>query len=825
MANKSVLELAVGTGQWDAGLKKAKDALNNFTQAQGGLQNALKSDSDKMQQFVQMMGKMDSTAKTAKGQMNDYKGTIEQLTMQYNRMTDAQKKTIGQDYLQAIDQMKQKYQAVNKEIEEMNRQLKATSEVAPSVSGGGGFGGMMQVFGGNILTKMAEWGASLTGEVAAALNESAKLAKEAEGVQIAFRRLGRGDILDGLREATHNTVSDLELMKAAVKFNDFKLPVEELGTMLAFAQQKAKDTGQSIDYMVDSIVTGLGRKSLMILDNLGLSAAEIRDKMKETGDMTKAVGEIIREQMSKAGDYVETAADRVAKANVELNNQMLELGNTMQDVLGFSGWDELATMIKTEVVGAIQFTIETIGEAKNAWNSFMQTIGVKDKPKKDNRPTRMPDGTYWETTDAQGNVTASGRWLNGKRVQTGLGDVVVNGHTPDKSNTRTTHTPKVSAQADDFKEMEEVVGLLNLQKQKLDDLQAMKPFAETEEEIARLNREIDTANQEYQRLLNLGKELKTTDILAPAHDAWRRGDLKGYMDAQKKVGGDVSPAIGSDAFSYTSGNLDAFINNLKQQLSTADVGSELYNNLTAQLADATTLGNLIETAIKNGIDIAQFDPQAMWKKIFGDNPGDYISNEEWQNKFGTVSQKTGKKIQFNPKTGEMREDKKKEDGLAEFSKDFSAITGSVNGILSGIQNLGIEIPEGLAKTIGVIQTISGILTAILTITTAIQATSSADATASWLNAIIPFARGGIAHAANGFVGGSTFSGDQIPIMVNSGELILNRAQQGAIASQLQGSGMAGMQLSAVITGEQLRLVLNNNGRRTGRGEYVTTNFR
>ena len=55
--------------------------------------------------------------------MNDYKSTIEQLTMQYNRMTEAQKKVIGQDYLQAIEQMKQKYQSVNEEIQEMNRSL------------------------------------------------------------------------------------------------------------------------------------------------------------------------------------------------------------------------------------------------------------------------------------------------------------------------------------------------------------------------------------------------------------------------------------------------------------------------------------------------------------------------------------------------------------------------------------------------------------------------------------------------------------------------------------------------------------------------------
>ena len=37
--------------------------------------------------------------------------------------------------------------------------------------------------------------------------------------------------------------------------------------------------------MVDSIVTGLGRKSLPILDNLGLSAVDIRKKMEE--DMTR----------------------------------------------------------------------------------------------------------------------------------------------------------------------------------------------------------------------------------------------------------------------------------------------------------------------------------------------------------------------------------------------------------------------------------------------------------------------------------------------------------------------------------------------------------
>ena len=427
MANQSVLELAVGTGKWDAGLKKAKQSLDNFTQANGGLQQALDKESQKMSQFVQMMGKMDSTAKTAKGQMNDYKSTIEQLTMQYNRMTDAQKQSIGQDYLNAIDQMKQKYQAVNEEIQEMNRSLNQTT--APDTnSGSGGISSMLAVFGGNLMTKAAGYVAQLGSEVVEVMKASGELAKEAEGVTLAFERLGRPGLLDNLKEATHGTVSEFELMKAAVQFNDFKLPLEELGTMLAFAQQKAKDTGQSVDYMVSSIVTGLGRKSLMILDNLGLSANEVKNKMEETGDMTKAVGEIIREQMANAGEYIDTASDKASRANAKLQDEMLALGNAMKETFGISSIDEFSTAIKTELVGAITFTIETINEAKLAWQGFMELMGVSSpKPKPQGyfkQGATMPNGTYVESTDSNGNFR-SGYWNNGEIAWNSAGVEVV----------------------------------------------------------------------------------------------------------------------------------------------------------------------------------------------------------------------------------------------------------------------------------------------------------------------------------------------------------------------------------------------------------------
>lgn len=186
-------------------------------------------------------------------------------------------------------------------------------------------------------------GANLVDELQQAVTESVKLWQSSEGIILAFQRINQPGLLDKLREATHGTVDDVNLMKQAIKFKDFNLDINQLGTYLAFAQQKAKDTGESIDYMVDSIVTGLGRQSVQILDNLGISATEIREKMKEGGDMTNAVAEIIKDRMQESGDYIETAADRAAARQAKINNQMVEMGQTFNPLIeqARTFWDEM----------------------------------------------------------------------------------------------------------------------------------------------------------------------------------------------------------------------------------------------------------------------------------------------------------------------------------------------------------------------------------------------------------------------------------------------------------------------------------------------------
>ena len=76
------------------------------------------------------------------------------------------------------------------------------------------------------------------------------------------------------------------------------------------------------------------------------------------------------------------------------------------------------------------------------------------------------------------------------------------------------------------------------------------------------------------------------------------------------------------------------------------------------------------------------------------------------------------------------------------------------------------------------------------------------------------------YAHGGIVDGNSFSGDNVPIMANAGEVVLTKAMQSNLANQLDGAGLQGLGPSSV-SGEQIYVVLNRYTRRSGKGELVT----
>ncbi len=161
------------------------------------------------------------------------------------------------------------------------------------------------------------------------VSESVDLASKMEGVEAAFNRLNDPNLLDNLRKATAGTVDDLKLMQTAVKAENFRIPMDVLAKGLEFAQRRAQATGESVDYMVDSFVTGLGRESVKILDNLGISTIELQAKTKELGSMAAAVGQIMDEEFEKVGERVTTTSMKIDKQRASVTNLKTEVGEKL----------------------------------------------------------------------------------------------------------------------------------------------------------------------------------------------------------------------------------------------------------------------------------------------------------------------------------------------------------------------------------------------------------------------------------------------------------------------------------------------------------------
>ena len=882
MAADVITRFKLETTQYDSKLRDAAKGLREVAHMAEIGGKGFKEFSQKQIEAARDFGQVESGANNLKDKVKDLVGSFNDAAKAYNALTKEQQQgDFGKALADSLTTLKGR-------IAEAKQELYSLGDATNKVKSGGGLfsgdklSGMLQVFGGNLMTKGFDMAVGtvtkFVGEIGDAVTQGIELARQGEGIRIAFERLGRGDILDGLREATHGTVTDLELMKAAVKFNDFKLPVEELGTMLAFAQQKAKDTGQSVDYMVDSIVTGLGRKSLMILDNLGLSANEIKEKMEETGDMTKAVGEIIRDQMSKAGDYVETAADRAAQSHVMLQNKMEELGRKFSPLSEASNnfWTSMKIGILDIVGGPLTRLLNGLTEAGRMMNAYGQMggsgkvgrltsnlasaregnrqsiyqqqqeqfwryINPREQQIKDIRAWQSGDRNEalqkrigaitdkygsLDATKIQAEVDAAKKMLSDYQaaakqilqpIEQKIVPTVVDGSSGGGSGKGGNTT--ITEEKDEFTE---IIGLVGNAQERVSDLQRQISESWDEGEIARLTGELKVAQTELQRLKDIGKE----------------------KPMQQGLSG------------FNQQTMSAWMQGRQGDLAKAEYGSADYSSIMGNIADMNTIKTILEQSMKAGINAAQFDLSGLWEKVFD---GDDIPDATWQAMVNKINEKL-KEMKLEPisiefKTGEIAKDGKI---IKSSYKDAASAVNSLGSALSGLDDPGAKIAGTIAQAIAnialafssadlkegesgniwywIAATAAGMATMISTISAIHSATGYQNG-----GVVKGYQRGGVVkgyaggkpvmgYAGGGSIGsaisggmitGSTYSNDQIPIMANAGEVVLTKAMQGNLASQLNEQGGGRINIVGELQGEKIVLVANRYFKRTGQGEIVT----
>lgn len=264
---------------------------------------------------------------------------------------------------------------------------------------------------------------------------------------------------------------------------------------------------------------------------------------------------------------------------------------------------------------------------------------------------------------------------------------------------------------------------------------------------------------------------------------------------------------------------------MPQNLETLKQSIEAALNMNDVKVDTTTFTTLLRTAVKNGISDLDGDFSELFAKM---GSGLNIPDDTWQtlqDEINTRLQELGiDPIKIDFETGNVKNVEKDAKGI---DKSFNAAASAVQNVGNALSNL--EDPG--AKVAGIIaEAVANIALGFATATSK----SAGGGIFGWIAAIA----GGLAtmtstisaiHNVTGYATGGIVEGpsgvDKVPAMLTAGEVVLNHAQQNTLASELEGGGMQGLSLETRISAEDIRLVLNNRGRRTGKGEYIQTNFR
>lgn len=186
---------------------------------------------------------------------------------------------------------------------------------------------------------------------------SVKAAAQNESLGISFERMTAdvgmsGDnLIASLKAASANTVSNNDLMLASNKAMSLGVgkDLEGMTKLMEVARLKGRDMGITTTQAFDDIVTGIGRGSPLILDNLGITVkigeanenyaksigktvAELTAAEKQQA-LLNAVMVSAEEDLKSAGELQETNAEKMERFKASVENLQVAIGEKLLPAL------------------------------------------------------------------------------------------------------------------------------------------------------------------------------------------------------------------------------------------------------------------------------------------------------------------------------------------------------------------------------------------------------------------------------------------------------------------------------------------------------------
>ena len=726
--------------------------------------------------FLQSLGSMETKALDAKGKIKELSNSYKELAMLYERMTDAEKAS-------------KPGQALAASLQQLKGRLNDTKQSFASVSaeigegGGGGLSKVMETLGSKIGIPAGAFtalgGAMAAGAAAAKVAKDAFLATEGgidtwgrtvEGAKGAY-----SVFLDTLNNGNWSSFFT-NLGNAITGARKLYDEMDRLGSIKANnAAAIAKEQATIQELRLRQ------QKGENVAAELRAAEERLRKLQTESSDQGKLVG---REQMKQA-----------------IANSVNSIKGNGSSFLGINFRKDTTAKVSDEQINAAIDDILNNGQA--AMDKYAQAFkDLQTKGTKTWTETQYSQGgVAYEVTKSEFDInqlSAEEQALyklskaitdTETKLQEGIGTYTQALQEEASTSREAFQTERFAQRGDraaakaEKAEEKAPEGSIKAMREQLSGLQKDWELAVDDDSRAKLKEQIDEVSAALDKMTGKAKEAK--------------------------------PALQIEGPSgYSQEGISALRSEIQGGMKSMQMGSSEYMVEAARLVDLTTFENLLQASMERGM---QLDPtllEGLFEKI---DLGIDIKPEEWQNVADQINEFSSDlpSIELDVKTGGVKEAQKDVGNLADNVQGAIGVFGQLGSAMQQIDDPGAKVAGLVMGAVAeVAATFAGSLKGTFTpwdwIAAAISGVSTMIATIS----AIKSATSG-SYANGGLIGGNSFSGDNLTANVNSGELILNRAQQSNIAGQLNSNPMGNMRLSTEISGTNLRIVMNNDNRSKG----------
>ena len=768
----SILRLKVESSEYDTKLKKAAEGIRHLAEVAhrggGELTGLEKAEID----YIRSLGEMETKSRSAAGKVRELESTFKELKVIYDQLNDVEKADEGGKALAAsLEQIKQRAQEARSQLDAASKSLNNNEQQAQQSSGM--LDALASKFTINIdALKLFDMGLKAAGvalDVAkdaffaseANVDEWGRTIASAEGIYNSFlQSLNSGNFSDFLNNIGQVTQAARDAYNALDELGTRMTIINPERAKLQARQQELRATirrnGQDSD---------VGKAALAELKQI---EPKLSQSFKSESQMNrKAFESLVKQRLAEGGINLDQKSFRQFMSTFSSDAAFRRLrnnasGSITQEVIPGQAYNPNAVRATR--------TVDTRNTEQKLLDLFT------DEWRKAN------SGYLTAAYNAQGaaasNALGNSRYLK----ETGGGSGSGSGRSTSKST---------QEEKDEFVEIN---GLIGESQERVADLQKQIRESWDEGEITELKSKLKDAQKELKRLQDLGSE----PILTTGISGFNEQTMQAWMQMQQGA------------------------------LSKSEFGSTEYSNIMSNIVDMNTIKTLLEESIKTGIDVAELDLAPLWEKIFD---GDNIPDEVWENLQEKINEKL-KEMGINPidinfKTGRIgntegnNKSNNPEMSELKYLKGIQGATSAMGnlmeGMSAGLKQLGFDVPEGLDEVLSGIKGIMTIINSIVGFVSAIAALLAVKSTPiiGWL-----LSQGGVVRAAQGFgteVPGASYSGDNIPALLNSGETVLTKAQSANIAGMLENSPLQNLHLEAVVSGNELKWVLNNDSMVRGGG--------